>query len=252
MWDNRGAFLLGGRLDKSGDRRFDALSGDLKSAIARGDTAYLLEALEDASFNVRVAAVEGLAELGGEQARMALMRIARDRWGQRPELRVAALRSLGRVSEPARYTTFLEEFIAGDNRKVVKAAREILRDLDPDGFPRRLVAKGCVDHGAIRVYGVSREPAAVSLISRYLGERMSAGDLSSTRQWGKAYAAVRALGNIGGPESVQTLENLDLWLHEAPEAQVDGFPGQRLSKISQETERALEAARMGEGGGPRS
>ncbi|MHB8894761.1 MAG: HEAT repeat domain-containing protein [Candidatus Geothermincolia bacterium] len=229
----------------SDDRRYEALSGDLKSAIERHDTRYLLEALEDASFNVRVAAVEGLGELGGEQARMALVRIARDRWGQRPELRIAALRTLGRVSEPARYVSLLEEFIDGDNRKVVKASREILRDLDPVGFPGRLVARGCIDHGAIRVYGVSREPSALPLLAGFLDERMTASDISSTRYWGKAYAAVRALGNIGGPGSVETLEKLKAWLAEAPQAETAGFPGQRLGKIEEEAGRALETARSG-------
>ena len=229
----------------SDDRRFEALSGDLKDAIARGDTAYLLEALDDASFNVRVAAVAGLGELGGEQARMALVRTARDRWGQKPELRVAALRSLRGISEPERYVTLLEEFITGENRKVVAASRGILRDIDPDGFPGRLVARGCVDHAAIRVYGVSRESSALGLLDGYMRDRMAAGDISSTRQWGKVYAAARALGNIKGPASVQTLENLQAWLQEAPQAEKKGFPGQRLAKIREETVRAIESARSG-------
>lgn len=221
------------------DPRFAQLSGDLKDAIQRNDTAYLLNALEDASFEVRVAAVEGLAELGGEQARMALMRIARDRWGQNPALRVAALRSLGRLTEPQRYISLLEEFIAGDNRKVVAAARSILRDLDPEGFPHRLVARGCLDHAAIRAYGDSREPTSVPLLDGYLDERMAAGDMTSTRQWGKVFAAVKALGNIASPDTVQTLERLLEWLEEAPQMESTGFHAQRLTKIREETRRAL-------------
>lgn len=221
------------------DPRFAQLSGDLKDAIQRNDTAYLLNALEDASFEVRVAAVEGLAELGGEQARMALMRIARDRWGQNPALRVAALRSLGRLTEPQRYISLLEEFIAGDNRKVVAAARSILRDLDPEGFPRRLVECGCLDHAAIRAYGDSRELSAVPLLDSFLEERISAGDLASTRYWGKVFAAVKSLDNISSPDSVQTLEHLRAWLEEAPQVERTGFPARRLAKISEETKRAL-------------
>ncbi len=232
-----------GRLNVSEDRRFQELSGDLKSAVKRGDKAYLLEALEDASFNVRLAAVEGLGDLGGLQVRMALESIARDRWGQRPEVRVAALRTLGRVAEPDRYLRLLEEFIARDNRKVVASARAILRELDPEGFGARLVAGGCVDHAAIRVYGASREPSAVPLLDEYLRERMEEGDLASARKWGKVYAAVRALGNTGGTASVQTLESLQAWLIDAPRAGTGGIRGQRLAKIREETERAVEAAR---------
>jgi len=99
---------------------------------------------------------------------MALMSIARDRWGQNPNLRVAALRSLGRLTETPRYISLLEEFIAGDNRKVVAAARSILRDLRPEGFPRRLVARGCLDHAAIRTYGDSREASSVPLLAGFL------------------------------------------------------------------------------------
>ena len=134
----------------------DRVSGDIERAIARGDLRYLLDALDDASLENRVMAIEGLAELGGEQARLALLRVARDRWGYRPEIRIAALRSLGRLTESGRYADLLEEFIAGDNRKVVASARDMLRGIDPQGFAGRLLARGCVDPAAIRVYGASR------------------------------------------------------------------------------------------------
>ena len=57
-------------MDLPDDRRYQALSGDLENAITRGDTAWLIEALSDASFNVRLAAVEGLADRG--ESRRAL------------------------------------------------------------------------------------------------------------------------------------------------------------------------------------
>lgn len=235
----------GDHVTDGGEERLKRLSGDLQDALARGDVSYLLEALEDAPFELRVAAVEGLAELGGEQARMALLRIARDRWGQRPELRIAALRSLGRVTEPVRYVTLLEEFIAADNRKVVAAARSMLKSLDPEGFPRRLAALGCVDHGAIRAYGDSSEPAAVPVLTEYLDHLMETGDIASTRHWGKVHAAVRSLGNIGDRDSVQMLERLRAWLAEPQQAGSEGFRAQRLAKIEHATERALQAARKG-------
>jgi len=229
-------------MNKEDDRRFAELSGDLKEAILRGDTRYLIEALDDASVNVRLAAVEGLSELGGEQARMALLHIARDRWGERPELRIAALRALRGPSEPSRYIELLDEFISSDNRKVVAAARSMMRDLDPDGYPARLVAHGCLDHGAIRVYGTSGEPAALPLLIGYLDRLQDSSDLATGRHWGKAYAAVRALGNIGGADSVQTLQDLLGWLDAVPEGDRPGFKGQRLDKVQQEARRALEMA----------
>ena len=217
-------------------------SGDIERAIARGDMQYLLDALQDASLENRIMAVEGLGELGSEGARMALLRLARDRWGYRPEIRIAALRSLGKVTEPARYTDLLDEFIAGDNRKVVSAARDMLRAIDPDGFAGRLLAHGCLDHAAIRVYGLSREKAAVGLLASFLRERVEKGDLRSPRQWGKVFAAVRALGNIRGEDAAGALEGLLRWL-EGPDASgVEGLPGQRLDKIRQAALSSLEEA----------
>ena len=112
----------------------DRFSGDIERAIERGDLRYLLDALDDASLENRVMAIEGLGELGGEQARLALLRVARDRWGYRPEIRIAALRSLGRLTESGRYADLLAEFIAADNRKVVASARDMLNGVDPEGF----------------------------------------------------------------------------------------------------------------------
>ena len=140
------------------------LPGDIERAIARGDMQYLLDALDDGSLEAMIIAIEGLGELGGESARMALLRLARDRWGYRPEIRIAALRSLGKVTETARYADLLEGFIARENRKVIAAARDMLRQVDPEGFAGRLLAQGCLDHAAIRVYGTSREEAAAGLL----------------------------------------------------------------------------------------
>jgi HEAT repeat protein len=218
-------------MDRKDDDGTEGMTGDLKEAIARGDTAYLLEALDDASLEVRLAAIGGLGEAGGEKARLALLRIARDRWGERPDVRVAALRSMRKTTGPDRYAGYLEEFIAGENRKVQAAARGILRDLDPEGYPVRLMSRGCVDHAAIRVYGTGHLTAAVPLLDGFLRQRMEKGDLSSTRQWGKVYAAVRALGNIGGPEAVESLEGLLAGIRRAPRATDQGLRGQRLDKI---------------------
>jgi len=223
----------------------EGLSGDLKDAVVRGDVDYLMDALTDASFDVRVAAIEGLARLGGERARMALMRIAHDRWGERPEIRIAAIRSLGRISEKPRYMSLLEDFIANDNRKVVAASRAILRDLDPEGFPARLASRGCLDHNAIRYYGDSREADAVPLLEGYIRELMTSGDLTAIRHWGKVFASVKSLGNIGGEESVQTLVPFLEWLEAEPQVEKEGFRGQRLEKIREATRKAIGSAGRG-------
>lgn len=231
------------------DRNSDpGLSGDLKDAIARGDTAYLMKALEDASLQVRVAAVEGLGTLGGEQARLALSRIARDRWEQRPDMRIAALRTLKKVTEPARYANLLEDFITDDNRRVTTAARHMLRDVDPEGFPYRLLEKRAVDHGAIRVYGTSRLKEAVPLLASFLEQSMESGDITSIRKWGKVFAAVKALGNTGGRPAVETIESLLFWIDARETVSGQHFADQRLEKIREAAVRALQTAR--EAGGP--
>jgi HEAT repeat protein len=186
----------------------ERLSPDLQAAAAAGDIQYLLDALRDPSFEVRVAAATGLGELGGEKANLVLLSMARDRWGERPEVRTAALRSLGRIHGTERYASILQQFISGDNRKVMAAARRMLQAADPQGFPRRLAAGGALDPGAIRVYGDSREISALPLLRQFLREREEAGELTSSQNWGKVFAAVRALGNIGGEEAVEALREL--------------------------------------------
>lgn len=223
-------FIVEGDLSEE-DVGADRFSGDVGRAIARGDLQYLLDALDDASLEKRIMAVEGLAELGGEQARLALLRVARDRWGYRPEIRIAALRSLGRVTESGRYADLLGEFIAGDNRKVVASARAMLKSIDPEGFAGRLLARGCVDTAAIRVYGASRQKEAAALLDEFLKERMADGDVASPQQWGKVFAAARALGNIKGERAVQALEGLLDWLAGDERVEATGLVGQRLGKI---------------------
>jgi HEAT repeat protein len=166
--------------------------GDLEAAAASRDVGYLLEALRDPAFEVRKAAARGLGEAGGEKANLALLSVARDRWGERPEVRITALRSLGRIHERDRYMSILQKFIAGDNKKVMAAAREMLREVDPAGFPRLLAASGALDHAAIRVYGTTGEPSAVALLGRFLDDARQAGHMA----------------NIGGPDAVKALRRL--------------------------------------------
>lgn len=218
------------------------LSGDLEDAVRRGDIQYLVDALGDASFETRIAAADRLGEVGGDKANLALLTVARDRWGERPEVRIAALRSLGGIHGAGRYSDILQQFIAGDNRKVMAAARKMLQAVDPDGYPRRLAASGAVDHGAMRVYGISRERSALPLLREYVDARASARDIASSGNWGKVYAAARALGKIGGAESVEILERLLSAVDAEESEETKTLTRGRLDKIRGTALEALERA----------
>ncbi|MBK5092513.1 MAG: HEAT repeat domain-containing protein [Actinobacteria bacterium] len=219
--------------------------GEVERAAREGDTAVLLKALEDASLEVRNAAVEALGQVGGERAKVALMSVARDRRGERPEVRISALGALEGVHSVERYASILEEFITGDSRKVVAAARRMLESVDPEGYPLRLVERRCLDHAAISVYGRAGVEAAVRLLSGFVTDRMEAGDLTDTGNWGKVYAATRALGRIGGDEAGRTLQALLDWLSSAGGQGGKWLEKERLSKIRDAARASIEKAGKG-------
>jgi HEAT repeat protein len=213
----------------------------VERAAGERDIKYLLGALKSQTYQVRLAAVQALGEVGGAQAALALLGVARDHPGERPDVRIAAMRALERFHGPERYASILEEFVTGDNRKVVSAARLMLSRVDPGGYPRRLAARGCLDHGAIGVYGKTREPSALPLLGRFLSDLEGAGDLAGGGQWGRAYAAVKALGNIGGPEAVETLRLIPGWLQAAG---AEGpFRKERLGKLQEAARLAVKKAK---------
>lgn len=217
----------------------EALEEVGRAAGARNAMA-LLTMLEHPAFEVRVAAIAALGEVGAEQAKLALVGIARDRYGQRPEVRIAALRALGKLYPSGRYASFLEDFIAGDSRKVMVVARKLLAEADPEGFPARLVRRGCLDHAAIKVYGRAREASAVPLLADFLEERERMGDLASGAYWGKVYAAARALGCIGGDGAEGALQTLAQRSGEGGSSP-DGFlRNERLEKIADAARQAME------------
>jgi HEAT repeat protein len=216
------------------------LPGDLEAAVSRRDIQYLLEAMEAPVFETRVAAAYGLGELGDEKANLALLSIARDRWGQRPDVRAAALRSLGRIHDAGRYSDILSEFINGDNRKVMAAARKLLQSVDPGDYTRRLAESGAVDTGAIRAYGAGAEPHAVPVLMEFLAAREDARDAASSTYWGKVYAAVRALGNIGGGEAVEILEGFLSSLEDQEEGVSGTLARGRMDKMIAATRDSLQ------------
>lgn len=218
---------------------------EIELAECERDMPALLNALQDADFEVRIIAAEAVGEVGGERANITLLHLARDRRGERPEVRVAALRGLGRMHGGDRYAAILEEFITGDNRRMVEAARRMLLAVDPAGYPARLVSRGCLDHSAIGIYGRSREPTAVGLIARFISGLVEAGDAGSSRYWGKVYAAVRALGNIGGGESVRILDELLTWLSRREEQAEGSLKGERFEKIGTAAGAAIEKIKKG-------
>jgi HEAT repeat protein len=212
----------------------------LRKAAEQDDVASLIDAMRDSPLEVKTFAVGLLGTVGGERARLTLVSIARDRWGEHPELRIAALEALASLVEKDGYADFLEQFITDENRRVVAAARRMLKAVDPEGLPVRLVERRALDHAAMKVYGSSGEASAVPLLASYLRERMEAGDIASAGKWGKAYAAVKALGNIAGPASVETLEELLARLEEAPRPADGTLAAARVDKIEAAARQALE------------
>lgn len=127
----------------------------VERSAAEGDVGYLIEALKSQTREVRIAAAEALGRVGGDKAALALLSLAREHPGERPDVRIAALKALGSIHGRDRYASILQEFLTGDNSKVVAAARLMLSEVDPEGYPRRLAERGCLDHAAIKVYGTA-------------------------------------------------------------------------------------------------
>ena len=218
---------------------------DIEEAKRRGDAGYLLKVLAGPSRGLRVMAVRALGEVGGKRARMALASVARDRRGEGPDVRLAAIESLDGLYGDEAYASFLEEFIAGDNRRVVNGARRVLSGADPDGYPMRLLSRGCLDHQAIGVYGRSRLAESVPLLGRFLEEHAAAGDLLNTTYWGKVYVSVRALGNIGGEDAVKTLGMLLGAINAAGSSGDRVLTQERADKIRGAARAAIDAAGKG-------
>jgi len=217
----------------------------IEEAKRRGDAGYLLKVLAGPSRGLRVMAVRALGEVGGKRARMALASVARDRRGEGPDVRLAAIESLGGLYGDEAYASFLEEFIADDNKRVVNGARRVLSGADPDGYPMRLLSRGCLDHQAIGVYGRSRLAESVPLLGRFLEERAAAGDFLSTNCWGKVYVSVRALGNIGGEDAVKALSVLLGAIHSAGSSGDRVLTQERADKIRGAARAAIDAAGKG-------
>ena len=141
--------------------------------------------------------------------------------------------------------SILQGFVSGDNKKVTEAARGMLREVDPVGFPRRLAASGALDHGAIRVYGAGHEVSAVPLLRRFIDDARDAGDIATSRNWGKIYAAARALGSIGGAGAVKALQLLLAALERQEAEGVDSLTRGRIEKIMGAARNSLELAEKG-------
>lgn len=216
---------------------------EVERAARERNVLALVNALEHPSSHVRIAASRALGEVGGDKARFALLSLARDRYGERPDVRIAALGALGDIFDEEGYAYLLEGFTAVENKKVMAAAREMLEAVDPDGFPRRLARNGCLDPAAMNVYGRTGEETAVPLLASFLEERVDRGDLAGTGFWGKVYAAVRALGRIGGPGATEALEHLLGRLPGGGEVPEGFLRKERLEKIESAARDALARSR---------
>lgn len=216
---------------------------EVREAARRGDIGELLKALDDPLAEVRIAATRAIGKTGTERARLALLGLLGDRWGQSPQVRIEALRSLECFYGAEKYADLLEQYISSDNRKLVSAARNMLEAADPKGYPARLLSKGCLDRSAISTYGRAELTEALPLIGSFLENRMDDGDAMATGYWGKVYSAVRALGNIGGEESVNTLSLLLEWIESR---RAEGpLKLQRARKLIGATREAIGQARKG-------
>ncbi|MBN2169658.1 MAG: hypothetical protein JW738_10475 [Actinobacteria bacterium] len=218
------------------------MNDEIKSAATRGDIKHLLEIIYCDQLDTRKSAIEAIAGVGGRKAVKALLGVARDRAGLKPELRLHALESLGTVSGKLEYLSILDEFIDGDNRKVVLEARRMFRQIDPVDLPLRLVEKACLDHQAISTYSRYREPGAVALLDGFFEERIVAGDVLTTPYWGRVYVAVRALGKIEGKEAVHALDKIDRWLHGRTGRREGFLQSERASKLKKAVGLSLRSA----------
>ena len=212
---------------------------EIGKAALEKDVGRLAGFLADASPAVRNRAVSALEEDGSEAARLALLAAAKNSHGIGPDTRVEALRALRSYCEPEAYAGLLEGFVSEESRKVRRGARSLLFQADPQGYPSRLLSRGCADRVAVSVYGKARLAEAVPLISSLIEERVAAGDVATAGGWGKLYTAVRALANIGGEESVRVLREFRSQLERAGSGE-GALAARRVAKLMVATQDALE------------
>jgi hypothetical protein len=74
---------------------------------------------------------------------------------------------------------------------------------------------------------------------------VEAGDVATSLNWGKVYAAVRALGNIGGTDAAKALQLLLATLERQEAEGVDSLTRGRLEKIMGAARNSLEVAERG-------
>lgn len=202
--------------------------------------SHLIEDLTTATPARRKKAAIELGRIGGDKAAVALASVLKDRWGQRADVRIAALQALGEIYSAGRYARTLACYLDGESYKVVNAARRMLRRLDPERFPTLLASSGAVDHSAMRIYGEYGEKDALPVISAYIETVLSEGLIGSSQSWGKVYAAARALGKIRSPSSVATLERILSATGRCLSGKPDPLVSGRLRKIEAAARSSLE------------
>ncbi len=195
-------------------------------------TGALLEQLRHPDYRVRIDAAGRLGSAGDIRFRAPLVGVASNRGGERPEVRVAALRALGSLMEPGDYAGMLEGFINGESRKVMTAARKLLKASDPGGYSGRLARAGCLDHSAMKVYSSSRDPAAADLISGFLEERLESRDVIEGRHWGRVYTGVKALHRIGGTRGAGVIREISRYTARIDPRELKPLERERLAKIA--------------------
>ena len=179
---------------RSSDENVRAAAVAALQSMGEEALEYLIEALKDPHYGVRIAAVEGLGEIGGPDAVEALVLILGD---TREDVRIAAARALGRIGDPRSIQPLIRLFADRYHGVRVAAAdavavfgRDALGPLeaaldDPVSVVRVTAAK------AIGTIGATE--SVPSLIGRL-------GDPAPEVRWSVA----RALAEFG-PEAVEPL-----------------------------------------------
>ncbi|MDD5748254.1 MAG: hypothetical protein PHP64_04265 [Actinomycetota bacterium] len=214
------------------------MDSSLTRALENRDMNFLREAFSSAQAGKKIEIIHAMAESGGRDSVGLLIQIASARYEEKPEVRIAALKALSKVQPKDEYSNTLGKFILNENRRVMFAARRILRDVESEGWARRLADLGALDYSAISVYGREKEKSAVPLLIDFIAGRLESKEIYNSQWWGKVYAALLALGRIGGDDAKNALFSVIDFLEKLDRTSCESLERMRIEKIE-------EAAKIG-------
>lgn len=219
----------------SGERKNPKRERRLKEDI------YALSELLEIPVEEQKAAVRAIGKRGDKSSETLLRRVLDQRKEVSPEVRAEALEALESVLERGNYVELLGCYISGENSKVQRVARQNLARLDSSGFPSKLLARGCVDQQAIKIYGTSRTPGADIFLERFIMGAIERGETTHPRKWGRVYVSVCSLGKMGGSEVPRVMKTI---LDEVESSHPsDGLAKKRLEMIERAAKDVLSKTR---------